>query len=51
MQARHFRDIVFPNEVYNPYVDDGYAMESFLDRNALNASRPFYLCGGWYHDE
>ena len=40
------RGIVFPNEVYNPYTDDGYAMETFLDRNALNASRPVYLCGG-----
>jgi len=38
-------------QVYNPYTDDGYSMESFLDKNALNASRPVYLCGGWYHDE
>lgn len=26
-------------------------METFLDENAQNASRPVYLCGGWYHDE
>ena len=50
-QARHFRGIHFPNDVYNPYTDDGYSMESFLDANAHNRSRPVFLCGGWYHDE
>jgi hypothetical protein len=26
-------------------------MQMFLQANALNPSRPAFLCGGWYHDE
>mmetsp|Transcript_9016 Transcript_9016/g.18003 ORF Transcript_9016/g.18003 Transcript_9016/m.18003 type:complete len:791 (-) Transcript_9016:130-2502(-) len=50
-QARHFRNITFPNLVYNPYKDEGYSMELFLETNALDPARPAFLCGGWYHDE
>jgi len=50
-QARHFKGIVFPNDIYNPYKEEGYSMEEFLDANANRPGRPFFLCGGWYHDE
>mmetsp|Transcript_27528 Transcript_27528/g.65124 ORF Transcript_27528/g.65124 Transcript_27528/m.65124 type:complete len:530 (-) Transcript_27528:41-1630(-) len=49
-QARHFKNITFPNLVYNPYKEIGYSMELFLESN-LDPSRPMFLCGGWYHDE
>ena len=51
-QARHFRDITFPNKIYNPYKEEGYSMQSFLEANvARHPRRPAFLCGGWYHDE
>lgn len=50
-QARHFRNIEFPNIVYNPYKEEGYSMELFLETNARDPARPAFLCGGWYHDE
>uniref|UniRef100_A0A7S4JJE5 DUF2723 domain-containing protein n=1 Tax=Guillardia theta TaxID=55529 RepID=A0A7S4JJE5_GUITH len=50
-QARHFRHIKFPNEVYNPYKPNGYSMATFLQKNAMNPKYPAFLCGGWYHDE
>ena len=50
-QARHFRNISFPNSIYNPYKPEGYSMQRFLQANALRPHMPAFLCGGWYHDE
>ena len=50
-QARHFRNITFPNKIYNPYKEEGYSMQQFLQTNALRPHMPTFLCGGWYHDE
>lgn len=50
-QAKHFTNITFPNKIYNPYKEEGYSMQMFLQANALNPRMPAFLCGGWYHDE
>ena len=29
----------------------GYSMELFLHINTQDLNRPWFVCGGWYHDE
>ncbi|EGC39829.1 hypothetical protein DICPUDRAFT_52381 [Dictyostelium purpureum] len=42
-QAPLFNRIIFPGEVYHPYVQGGYSLKAFLDSNIRN--RPIYLAG------
>lgn len=41
----NYPNVVFPGTVYHPYMQDGYSLKQFLDRNQNVYKNKIYLCG------